>query len=510
MHGKVLRLGLALLGGLALAASFPDLGWWPLAYVALAALWLTLARTSAWGGFFYGWAFGTVFMLPHVWWAHEAVGPVPWVALSVASGAFYGLFGAGWVHVHRSGVTRGTAWLAVPAFALLWTGMEALRSIVPFGGFPWGRVAFSQLDSAVANMAWVGGATLTSFVAALAGALLGLAAESALKRRLIVAIAAPLAAIAVVGSGIFIPLDGQATTGTLRVGVVQGNVPNAGLDAFAQAREVTRNHRDGTLALMEDAPGTLDLLLWPENSSDYDPRADDESRALVTEAAQAAGAPLLLGTNDYSPDEGRYNSMLLWSADGVVMDSYSKQRPAPFAEYIPIREVARKFSPAVDRVRHDVIAGEGPATIALPVTDLGRTVTVGTVICFEVAYDRIVADSVADGAELLLVPTNNASFGDTAESTQQLAMSRLRAIETGRATVQASTVGVSAIIDPRGRILEETGLFTAEQMHATLPLRDELTPAVQFRFVWAWAPLVGALALVGTAIARRLGQRYEW
>ncbi|MFW2514280.1 apolipoprotein N-acyltransferase [Demequina sp. SO4-13] len=510
MHGIALRLSLAALGGLALAASFPDLGLWPLAYVSLGVLWLSLARANAWGGFFYGWVFGTVFMLPHVWWAHEAVGPVPWVALSVASGAFYGLFGAGWVHVHRSGVTRANPWIGVLAFALLWTGMEGLRSMVPFGGFPWGRVAFSQLDSTVSNLAWIGGAPLTTFAAALAGALLGAAAESMFKRRLIVAVAAPLAAVAVVGSGLFVPLDGQATTGTLRVGVVQGNVPNAGLDAFAQAREVTRNHRDGTLALMEDVPGTLDLLLWPENSSDYDPRTDEESNALVTEAAQAAGAPLLLGTNDYSPPEGRYNSMLLWSTGGVVIDEYSKQRPAPFAEYIPIRDIARKFSPEVDRVRHDVLAGEGAATIGLPVPEMGRTVTLGTVICFEVAYDRIVADAVADGAEVLLVPTNNASFGDTAESTQQLAMSRLRAIETGRATIQASTVGVSAVIDPRGRVLEETGLFTAEQMYAELPLRDGITPAVRFRLLWAWVPLLAALALVGTAITRRLGQRYEW
>ncbi len=510
VHAFILRLSLALVGGLALAAAFPDLGWWPLAYVALAGLWLSLARARAWGGFLYGWAFGTVFMLPHVWWAHQAVGMIPWVALSVASGLFYGLFGAGWVHVHRSGITRGSAWLAVPAFALVWTGMEALRSVVPFGGFPWGRVAFSQLDSTVSNLAWVGGAPLVSFATALAGALLGLALESILKRRVLPTIAAPLAAFAIVGSGLFIPLNGQANAGTLRVGVVQGNVPNAGLDAFAQAREVTHNHRDGTLALMEQVPGDLDLLLWPENSSDYDPRTDEQSRALVTESAQAAGAPLLLGTNDFSPEEGRYNTSLLWSVDGIEMDRYSKQRPAPFAEYIPIREFARQFSADVDRVQTDVIAGEGPATIGLPVDSLGRTVTLGTVICFEVAYDLIVADSVADGAEVLLVQTNNANFGDTAESTQQLAMSRLRAIETGRATIQASTVGVSAVIDPRGRVLQETGLFTAEQMYGVLPLRDGITPAVRFRFLWQWAPLLGALALVGTAATHRVIQRYDW
>lgn len=510
MHGIFLRLILSLAGGLAFNAAFPDLNWWPLAYVALAALWLVLARARAWGGFFYGWIFGTAFMLPHVWWAHESVGVIPWIALSIASGVFYGLFGAGWVHVSRSGMLRERAWLVAPTFALIWAGMEGLRSIVPFGGFPWGRVAFSQLDSPLANYAWFGGAALTSFLTALVGALLGILIEGLIKRRLVVALTAPLTALVVISGGVFIPLDGQATSGTLRVATVQGNVPNAGLDAFARAREVTNNHRDGTAELMATNPGPVDLLLWPENSADYDPRTDEESAALVTESAQLAGAPLLLGANDYSPPEGRYNTSLLWSPQGTVLDSYAKQQPAPFAEYVPMRDFARRFSPAVDLVTTDVLPGDEPAIVSLLVPDLGRSVTLGTIICFEVAYDPIVTDSVAKGAEVLLIQTNNANFGLTAESTQQLAMSRLRAIETGRATIQASTVGVSGVIDARGRVLQETGLFTAEQMYAELPLRDEITPAVRFRWIWMWTPIVGALIVVGTAISQRLSNRYDW
>ena len=510
MHGILLRLVLSVVGGLAFNAAFPDQNWWPLAFVALALLWLVLARARAWGGFLYGWLFGTAFMLPHVWWAHESVGAVPWVALSVASGLFYGLFGAGWVHVARSGMLRERSFLVAPSFALVWAGMETLRSIVPFGGFPWGRIAFSQLDSPIANYAWVGGAALTSFLAALVGAFLGLFVAALSKRRLLISLVTPLAAIAVIAGGVFIPLDGQATTGTLRVATIQGNVPNAGLDAFARAREVTNNHRDGTEALMKTNPGPIDLLLWPENSSDYDPRTDEESARLLTESAQMAGAPLLLGANDYSPEGGRYNTSLLWSQQGTILDTYAKQQPAPFAEYVPMRDFARKFSPAVDLVTSDVLPGDEPAVVSLAVPDLNRSVLLGTIICFEVAYDPIVTDSVAKGAEVLLIQTNNANFGLTAESTQQLAMSRLRAIETGRATIQASTVGVSGVIDARGRVLQETGLFTAEQMYAELPLRDEITPAVRFRWIWMWAPLVGALAVVGTAISQRLSNRYDW
>ncbi|WP_084039994.1 apolipoprotein N-acyltransferase [Demequina sp. NBRC 110053] len=506
----VLRLVVAALGGLALAASFPDLGWWPLAYVALAALWLALARASAWGGFLYGWAFGSAFMLPHVWWAHEAVGAVPWLALAIASGAFYGLFGAAWAHVRRSAMLRGIVWAEAPVFAVLWAGMEQLRAVVPFGGFPWGRIAFSQLDAAVAHLAWLGGAGLVSFAVALAGALLGGGLESLMRRRVVTGLAAPMAGIAVLCTGIVIPLSPQGGGDEIRLALIQGNVAEPGLDAFANAREVTRNHRDGTLELVASDPGPIDLVVWPENAADYDPRTDEQSAAMVTESAQAAGAPVLLGTNDYSPEDGRYNTSLVWTPDGAVLDTYAKQRPAPFAEYIPIRDVARRFSPEVDRVTTDVLSGEGPATVVVPVTALGRSVTVGTVICFEVAYDPIVAGAVAAGAEVVIVQTNNASFGDTAESTQQLAMTRLRAIETGRTAVQISTVGVSGVVDPTGRLLQQTGLFTADQMYAEVPLRSDITPAVRLRMVWEWLPLIVALGFAGSAVSRRLSARYDW
>src|SRR5690606_22928953 len=177
----------------------------------------------------------------------------------------------------------------------------------------------------------------------------------------------------------------------------------------------------------------------------------------------------------------------LWDAEQGVIDRYAKQRPAPFAEYIPMRDLARRFSDAVDRVRTDMLPGTGVAVVDLPSTRLDRDVRLGVGICFEVAYDRIIREAVQHGAEVLVVPTNNATFGITAESTQQLAMSRLRAIEHGRATVQISTVGVSGVITPRGRVVERTELFTPAQMKAELPLRTTLTPASRYGDVITWA-----------------------
>jgi apolipoprotein N-acyltransferase len=313
---------------------------------------------------------------------------------------------------------------------------------------------------------------------------------------------------AVLAAGAFlVPLDTQAQVGTLEVGAVQGNVPDRGLDAFSQAREVLDNHVAGTTALLETVePGELDVVLWPENGSDIDPRADEDAAQDISGAARALDAPILVGTDNYPDTGGRLNTALLWDPQDGPVASYAKQHPAPFAEYIPMRDVARVFSEAVDRVRTDMIAGTEVGVVGVDVPRLQREVPLGVGICFEVAYDAIVRESVLGGAEMLVIPTNNATFGPTDESTQQLAMSRLRAIEHGRATVQISTVGVSGVITPSGVVVERTGLFTAEQMVASVPLRDELTPATRFgdALTWAVRALGVVVALAGMAGAARI------
>jgi len=503
------RILLAGAGGVVLNLAHPDASWWPLALVSLGMLWWALDGITARAGFALGWLFGVAFLAPHVWWAYMAVGPVPWVALFVVEGLAFALFAASWVHVERSGLLAERWWAQAPTFALLWVGWEQVRSMVPFGGFPWGRVAFSQLDAPVAHLAWVGGAPLVSFVTVCAAVLLAGALVAIRERLPLHAAAGPFVAVVLLLIGFAVPLDNRAETGTIQLGIVQGNLPNLGLEAFAQAREVTDNHLAGTEELVEWAPD-MDLLVWPENSADFDPRTDERSYDTVTAAARLAQAPLLMGANDYSAEGGRYNAGLLWSPDGGVLDQYNKQQPAPFAEYIPFREVARMFSEAVDLVHTDVVPGDEPGVIDVDVDRLERDVAVGVVICFEVAYDPVVRESAAEGAEVLIVQTNNANFGETAESTQQLSMSRLRAIETGRATIQASTVGVSAVIAPDGRILDSTGLFTAEQMYAAVPLRDTLTPAVKYGQWWEWGFVVLPALVLGRALMLRWQERYEW
>ncbi|GAA3821925.1 apolipoprotein N-acyltransferase [Cellulomonas soli] len=498
---------LAAVGGLLTRIAFPDPGWSALAPIGMALLFLALLRDSARWNALVGFVWGLAFFVPLITWAGEAVGLVPWWALSVLEAGFVALFGAAWAWARRGNAVWRSRPLQLLVFVVLWVGVEELRSAQPFGGFPWGRLAFSQADSPLVALASWGGTPLVGAVVAGIGVLLAFAWMAA-RRLALVRLAVPLAVVAAVFVvALLIPLDTQAQDGTLKVGAVQGNVPTPGLDAFAQRRQVLDNHVAGTMALLDQVdPGELDVVLWPENGTDVDPQVDAEAAALIDGAAQAVQAPMLVGTIQYPQAGGRYNTAVLWEPGVGVVASYSKQHPAPFAEYIPIRSWVRPFSKAVDLVTTDMVAGTKVGYVPLDSARLGRTVGIGDVICFEVAYDGLVRESVRAGAEILVVQTNNASFGYTDESTQQLAMSRLRAVEHGRATVQISTVGVSAVIAPNGAIVKDSGLFTAEQLVATLPLRESQTLATRLGAWPAWIAdaLAVCVVLAGIAGARRI------
>jgi apolipoprotein N-acyltransferase len=507
---RVRNLLLAAGGGLLLTASFPDVGLWFLAPVSIAILFVAISESRARGAFGLGWVFGMAFFLTHVSWIEFAVGPIPWVALCAACAVYAGLACAIFAHANYAGFFDGKAWLAPPVFAIAWVAAESLRSFGPFGGFPWGRLAFAVVDSPVVNLAKIGGAPLVSIAVAFAGGMLGLAWKGLRERRALAAVGAPLIALIVIVAPLGVPLDERPETGTLRVGWAQGNVPNEGLDSFAEARLVTRNHVEATEKLAGEVEEPLDLTIWPENSVDIDPRIDTETAEQVTAAARAVDTPVILGTADYSPPEGRYNVSLVWLPTGEPAGEYRKQQPAAFAEYIPMRSVSRLFSPEVDRVTRDVLPGTAPAYIDVDIAALDRPVRVGTIICFEVAYDWIIRQSAMYQAEFLAVQTNNATFGVTAESTQQLAMTRLRAIESGKAALQISTVGVSAVVTPSGRVVDESELFTQAWGQAEIPLRTTVTPAVAYGAWVEWGVVAVALIVLAVAVFVRSRNRYEW
>ena len=310
--------------------------------------------------------------------------------------------------------------------------------------------------------------------------------------------------VLVAGFAVPLPTDGTPSN----VMAVQGNVPRAGLDFNAERRQVLDNHVTATEdAAAEVAAGTRpkpDLVVWPENASDIDPTRNSDAQDEILRAVDAVGAPLVVGALLEEPAPDISNVALLYEPGKGITETYVKQHPVPFAEYIPNRDFFRRFSDKVDLVRADFAAGTGPVLFRVPAA-AGGEVLAGPTICFEVAYDDLVRANVDLGANLLLVQTNNATFGYTDESVQQLAISRIRAMEHGRSVVHVSTVGVSALITPDGTVHQPSALFTRTVLSGSLPLRSVRTVATM---VGPWPEYAAGLAfavvlLVGLAPAGR-------
>jgi apolipoprotein N-acyltransferase len=503
------RLTAATGGGVLLYLGFaPSAQWW-LALPAFGLLGAAVHGRRARAGFGYGALFGLGFLLPLLRWTGIYVGPVPWLALSAAEAVFIGAAGAGMAVVSR---LRGAPLWA----AAVWVGAEALRARVPFGGFPWGRVAFGQPDGPLLPVTAVGGAPLLSFVTVLAGLALGEAGRRLARGEMRAAAVPALLALAALATGplsALLPPAGAPPVRTVTIAAVQGNVPRLGLDFNAQRRAVLDNHVRVTEQLAADvAAGRQprpDVVLWPENASDIDPLRNPDAAAAIDQAARAVGVPIVLGTVLTGPDDTATNSVLVWQPGVGVVDRTDKRRVQPFGEYLPWRPFFRLLSDYADRAGNFV-----PGTGAGAVDAAG--IRVGIAICWEIAFDDLVADSVAAGAQVLAVPSNNATFGRSDMTYQQLAMSRVRAVEHDRAVLVVTTSGVSATIAPDGTVTATTSSFTPDVLVAATPLRATTTLADRLRGAPEWmllaAGLVGVgLARIGTAgratrgLARRRG-----
>ncbi|HEX8520585.1 MAG TPA: apolipoprotein N-acyltransferase, partial [Pseudonocardia sp.] len=459
-------------------------------------------------GFGLGTAFGLGFLLPLLRWTGTYVGPVPWLALSGAEALFVGAAGAGIAVTSR---LRGAPLWA----AAVWVGVEAVRARVPFGGFPWGRVAFGQPDGPLLPVAAVGGAPLLSFAAVLAGLALGEAARRLVRGQVRgAAVAAAVAAAALLAGPLaaLVPPTGGAPVRTVTIAAVQGNVPRLGLDFNAQRRAVLDNHVRVTEQLAADAAAGRrprpDLVLWPENASDIDPLRNPDAAAAIDRAARAVGVPIVLGTVLGGPPAAdgtptATNSALVWQPGVGVVDRTDKRRVQPFGEYLPWRGFFRLFSAYADRAGNFVPGGGVGAVDA-------AGVRLGVAICWEIAFDDLVADSVDAGAQVLAVPSNNATFGLTDMTFQQLAMSRVRAVEHDRSVLVVTTSGVSATIAPDGAVTAATSRFTPDVLVAATPLRTTSTLAARLRALPEWVLLATGLAGVGAAVCpRRRGRAGE-
>jgi apolipoprotein N-acyltransferase len=507
------RLLAAAGSGVALEGAFPGVGLWFLAPLSVAALTLLTRGVRPRRGALLGFVFGLGFFVPHLQWSGIYVGELPWFALATVEAAYLAGMGALLPFAWR---LRGGPAVHALCVAGIWVLQEAVRGRWPFGGFPWGRLAFSQSESPAVGLSAIGGAPLVSAAVAASGALLAWAAVHAVTRRpspehpargaVLPAAVAVTAAVALPALGLAVPTP-TAGDRTIRVAAVQGNVPEAGLEFNAERRAVLDNHASATIDLANRVAGGRaqrpDVVIWPENSSDIDPLRNADAREVIDDAVTAIGVPTLVGAVLREPADHVSNVGIVWTPGGGPGARYVKQHPVPFGEYIPYRSFFRFFSDKVDLVTRDFAKGD-----KIGLLQLGPT-RIGDVICFEVAYDSLVREPVEQGADLLVVQTNNATFGYSNESIQQLAMSRLRAVESGRSVVHISTVGISAVIDPDGTVVRRSGHFDQEVLEADVSLRTAKTVATRVGEAPEWL-LAGAglvLALLGARSGRGVARR---
>ncbi|MEE1786352.1 apolipoprotein N-acyltransferase [Streptomyces sp. SP17BM10] len=486
------RTGLAALAGLLLALAFPPYDLWPLSLLGVAALsLLTRGRTvrqAAWTGF----AFGFPFFLMLLSWL-RVVGWDATVGLSVVEALFMLLLGAG-----LALTSRLPAW---PLWAAcLWVTQEWARDRLPLGGFPWGRLAFANTATPYTPLAAIAGAPLVTFAVALCGALLAWAALRLRgpRRAPRAAALAGLGAVAALLAGYLVLVPTKADD-TVKVAIVQGNVPNPGMDFLGRPMMVLNNHASATERLAADIKAGKvqrpDVVIWPENSSDLDPFTDPLAYERIDGAVKAVGVPTLVGTLVDGPDEQHVqNEGIVWDPKTGPGASYTKQHPVPFGEYVPFRAQLMKVITRLQRVARDFWPGDHNGVMQL------GPARIGDVICFEVAYDEIVRDTVDSGARVLVVQTNNATYAETGQPEQQLAMSRLRAVEHGRAVLIAATSGISAVIAPDGTVEQRTRELTPAELSATVPLRDGTTVADRIGPAPEWVLAVGGLLACGAGL----------
>jgi len=456
----------AMAGGLALTAAFPPAGVWPLAPLGPALLVLALQGRSLRFSLLAGLLFGLALFVPLLSWLIN-VAWYAWGALAVAEAVIFGVLCAG-----QRVLLSLRAWPV--AVAGWWVAAEALRGRWPYA-FPWGRLAMSQAGTPAAPWAAVGGAPLLTFLLALTGSTL---AWLVLRRRIVPALAFA-GALGLTLAGALLPVDPVPPgTPTATVAAIQGDVPHArNLPGLLRASTVTQNHAAATERLAGEVKAgrkpAPDLVIWPENATDLDPRFYPPVFGTIAAAVRAIGRPVLVGEVLQDPQR---NVGQLWTPGHGPGPLYVKRQLVPFGEYIPFRGLLSHITSLVALQPHNFTAGRRPV-----VFHVGQ-IRLGDVICYEIGFDGLVSSEVKAGANLLAVQTNDATFevdGQRGESLQQLAMARIRAVESDRAVVVASTTGVSAIIAPDGTLVAHTGTWQRAVLESRVPLLTTTTLAIR-------------------------------
>jgi len=487
------RGSLAAVAGAVASLGYAPQSWWPLLILAVAALTLlTVPAPSNWHAVLAGTFFGLGLYLVGVRWL-SVIFVEAMLGLAALEAAFLGLLG---LLLRWAG--RSRAWPVLTAGC--WLLIEAVFSHFPFEGFPWLRLGYTTIDSPLAGLLPLVGVPGAGFAFALAAQLLAwtvLSAETVRGRLL--GLAAVFAVLLSGLPGMLVPAG--AEQGTVQVGYVQGNAPGGGIYGLGAPRTITRNHLAETLRLAARIEaGELpepDFVVWPENGTDMDPFLDAETAQMVAATVDAVGVPVLIGTITEGPGPNeRQTAAIVWYPDTGPKARYDKRNLVPFGEWVPLRGLLEPIFPVVRYVGAQSVPGVGPGVLDVDLAD-GRTIKVGDLICYEVAYDSTVHETVTGGGQVNVVQSSNAMYVGTGQVAQQFAITRARAAELRRDILVVTTTGTSGLIRPDGSVAFTLPPFQPASGVVQLPLRSGLTPAATFS---GWVEALAVLATI-TALA---------
>ena len=419
----------AVIAGFILSGAYAPLNWWFLLPLAVAIFLYSVTKTR--NPFRIALIFGFVFNYLTLRWTGTYVGFIPVLFLVALQSSFY--LPLGFISFKRSRYSR--IWLIAPILL----AADELRSVIPFGGFGWNRLSFSQADAPFSFTAAFLGNSLLSFISIL----LGIAFYLLWARAQLMSVALILIFTSLT---LILPVN-RSSQGSTSILGIQGDVPQLGLDFNSRAEEVFNYHVKETELALRRVSRNPDVIVWPENSVDVDPFKYPEVGKRISDLARTHSIPIIVGAV-LQTYQGPQNVSLMWDSKGVLKSKYIKRVLTPFGEYIPLRSMASKISPLARNVI-DFVPGDAT------VLHKFNQVRVAPIICYEIIDDAAVR-SISRGSNVFFVQTNNATFASSAQSMQQLNISRIRAIENNRWVVSVSTTGVSAVIDNLGNIHQIT------------------------------------------------------
>ena len=462
----------AIIAGLLYFLSFPPYDFWYLIFPALYLFYYSLlsSKKSFLSGFIFGCvAYGVILL------GIQSIGLEAWIPLTFLMGLMYGVFSKLFSYLNTK--SGNNFYVLLAALAVF----DLIRAYFPFGGFPWGFPSTVLLTGPIDSPLFFEvpltfrnfGPTGSSLLLQSLPLVIALGVFSKRKpKNYLKDYSIFLLIIFTIFISNYVVNDYQHTqleTSELNITIVQGNSPCPG------AKNKCSNERqkiyDSHLAQTQSLEGNFDLVVWPESSTGFnnDPGVHSRVQNDISTEALRLDSYFLIGGDRPVQKEYFENYGIFINREGEVVDQYLKQHPVPFGEYIPFRKYL-DWIPPLALVPRDMIRGDGQKIFMVNDTKIS------TVISFEGSFQRYIRNSVLDGAELVVILTNQASYGESGMSDQFILMSRANAISNERPIVHAAITGKSAFIDHNGKVISKTELFETTTLNEKLEVRQTETP----------------------------------